>query len=81
MFDHASSAAGATASGTEDRVVAVWGLSRCEPASTRDKQRMAGFLRGVWSQTYPGYDRGHFFARTDSAEASWSDYVTFDPGQ
>lgn len=50
--------------GTEDRVVAVWGLSRSEPAGTRDKVRMAGFLQGVWSATYPGDDRGHFFAHT-----------------
>jgi hypothetical protein len=50
--------------GTEDRVVAVWGLSRPEPAGTRDKVRMAGFLGGVWSATYPGNDRGHFFAHT-----------------
>ena len=50
--------------GTEDRVVAVWGLSRVEPAGTRDKVRMAGFLGGVWSATYPGDDRGHFFAHT-----------------
>jgi hypothetical protein len=64
LFDHASAAAGSSPDGTEDRVVAVWGLSRSEPASTRDKQRMAGFLHGVWSDTYPGYDRGHFFAHT-----------------
>jgi hypothetical protein len=64
LFDHASFAAGASSHGTEDRVVAVWGLSRSEPAGTRDKQRMAGYLRDVWSDTYPGYDRGHFFAHT-----------------
>ena len=51
-------------SGTEDRVVAVWGLSRTEPASTRDKQRMKGYLEGVWSDAHPGRDRGHFFAHT-----------------
>jgi DNA/RNA non-specific endonuclease len=49
---------------TDDRVVAVWGLSRVEPASTRDTGRMAGFLGGVWSDNYPGRDRGHFFAHT-----------------
>ena len=49
---------------TEDRVVAVWGLSRAEPANTRDTGRMAGFLGGVWSDTYSGRDRGHFFAHT-----------------
>ncbi len=48
----------------EDRVVAVWGLSKAEPANTRDTSRMAGFLGGVWSATYPGRDRGHFFAHT-----------------
>jgi DNA/RNA non-specific endonuclease len=25
---------------------------------------MAGFLGGVWSDTHPGRDRGHFFAHT-----------------
>lgn len=50
--------------GTEDRVVGVWGLSREEPADTRDKVRMAGFLKGVWSSHYSGDDRGHFFAHT-----------------
>ncbi len=54
----------AKGSKTEDRVVAVWGLSRAEPAKTRDTGRMAGFLGGVWSATYPGRDRGHFFAHT-----------------
>lgn len=54
LFDH----------GAEDRVVAVWGVSRPEPAGTRDTSRMAGFLGGVWSDTYPGDDRGHFFAHT-----------------
>jgi hypothetical protein len=49
---------------TDDRVVAVWGLSKSEPAGTRDTSRMAGFLGGVWSSTYPGRDRGHFFAHT-----------------
>ena len=48
----------------EDRVVAVWGLSRAEPAESRDKSRMAGFLRGAWAGAYAGYDRGHFFAHT-----------------
>ena len=48
----------------EDRVVAVWGLSRAEPANTRDTGRMAGFLGSVWSATYAGRDRGHFFAHT-----------------
>jgi hypothetical protein len=61
LFDHAGSVQG---SRHEDRVVAVWGLSRREPASTRDKAHMAGFLHGVWSDTYPGDDRGHFFAHT-----------------
>ncbi|SDB71933.1 DNA/RNA non-specific endonuclease [Belnapia rosea] len=51
-------------SATDDRVVAVWGLSKAEPAGTRDTGRMAGFLNGVWSATYPGRDRGHFFAHT-----------------
>ena len=51
-------------SSVEDRVVAVWGLSKAEPANTRDTSRMAGFLGGVWSATYPGRDRGHFFAHT-----------------
>ena len=60
MFDYHSGAA----TGTEDRVVAVWGLSRKEAASTRDKARMSGFLKGVWSGAYPGRDRGHFFAHT-----------------
>ena len=60
MFDlHAS-----TTSKTEDRVVAVWGVSKAEPANTRDTARMAGFLNKVWSATYPGRDRGHFFAHT-----------------
>ncbi|MBL6077554.1 DNA/RNA non-specific endonuclease [Belnapia sp. T18] len=49
---------------TEDRVVAVWGISKSEPANTRDTSRMAGFLNGVWSPTYAGRDRGHFFAHT-----------------
>jgi len=49
----------------DDRVVAVWGVSRREAASTRDKARMAGFLGGGnWSASYPGRDRGHFFAHT-----------------
>lgn len=61
LFDHAGSAQG---SGQDDRVVAVWGLSRQEPASTRDRARMADYQRGVWSDTYPGDDRGHFFAHT-----------------
>ena len=60
MFDLHSRAS----SGTEDRVVAVWGLSRREPANTRDKERMKGYLRGAWSDAYPGRDRGHFFAHT-----------------
>ncbi len=66
MFDYASGAAGSnrTLTGTEDRVVAVWGLSRSEPANSRDKSRMAGYLRGIWSDAYPGDDRGHFFAHT-----------------
>ena len=51
-------------SGTHNRVVAVWGLSKAEPAETRDKSRMAGFLQGAWSLAYPGRDRGHFFAHT-----------------
>lgn len=52
-------------SAVDDRVVAVWGLSRSEPASTRDTARMAGYLGGgEWSRTYPGRDRGHFFAHT-----------------
>ena len=51
-------------SNIDDRVVAVWGLSKAEPASTRDTGRMAGFLGGVWSTAYPGRDRGHFFAHT-----------------
>lgn len=51
-------------SNIDDRVVAIWGTSRAEPANTRDKGRMAGFLGGVWSSTYPGRDRGHFFAHT-----------------
>jgi DNA/RNA non-specific endonuclease len=66
MFDHATGGgrgAGA-AHNAEDRVVAVWGLSRSEPASTRDKTRMAGYLRGVWSDAFPSDDRGHFFAHT-----------------
>ncbi len=50
--------------GDDDRVVAVWGLSRTEPADTRDRGRMGGFLKGVWSDAYPGRDRGHFFAHT-----------------
>lgn len=53
-----------TTSKTEDRVVAVWGVSRAEPANTRDTSRMAGYLKGVWSDAYPGRDRGHFFAHT-----------------
>ena len=48
----------------ESRVVAVWGLSKSEPANTRDTGRMAGFLNGVWSSFYSGRDRGHFFAHT-----------------
>jgi hypothetical protein len=51
-------------SATDDRVVAVWGVSRAEPANTRDTGRMAGFLSKVWSNNYPGRDRGHFFAHT-----------------
>ena len=46
----------------EDRVAAVWGTSRLEPAGTRDKSRMKGFLRGGWADTQD--DRGHFFAHT-----------------
>jgi hypothetical protein len=48
----------------DDRVIAVWGLSRQEPAATRDKSRMAGFIKDDWSKAYPGRDRGHFFAHT-----------------
>jgi hypothetical protein len=48
----------------DDRVVAVWGLSKAEPANTRDTGRMAGFLKRAWSDAYPGRDRGHFFAHT-----------------
>lgn len=51
-------------SARDDRVVAVWGVSRREPAGTRDRGRMGGYLSGVWSATYPGRDRGHFFAHT-----------------
>lgn len=54
----------ARGSSTDDRVVAVWGLSKPEPADTRDKGRMAGFLKGAWSTAYAGRDRGHFFAHT-----------------
>jgi hypothetical protein len=61
LFDHAASVQG---SRHDDRVVAVWGLSRREPACTREKARMADYMRGVWSNTYPGDDRGHFFAHT-----------------
>jgi hypothetical protein len=49
---------------TDDRVVGVWGLSRYEPGSTRDRSRMKGYLQGVWSDAYGGMDRGHFFAHT-----------------
>lgn len=49
---------------THDRVVAVWGTSRPEPARTRDTERMKGFLKGAWSGSYPERDRGHFFAHT-----------------
>lgn len=49
---------------THDRVVAVWGTSKQEPASTRPTERMKGFLKGVWSEAYPERDRGHFFAHT-----------------
>ena len=48
----------------EDRVVAVWGRSRGEPAPSRDKSRVSGFLRRVWSSRFPNSDRGHFFAHT-----------------
>ena len=48
----------------EDRVVAVWGRSGGEPASSRDKSRAGGFLRRVWSRRFPNNDRGHFFAHT-----------------
>jgi hypothetical protein len=70
MFDHASAAANRESvlmhpePYAEDRVVAVWGTSRHEPARTRDASRMKGFLKGVWSQRFSGTDRGHFFAHT-----------------
>ena len=64
LFDHASGGAEAGGSAVEDRVVAVWGVSRREPAASRDRSRMRGFLRGVWSAVYPGADRGHFLAHT-----------------
>jgi hypothetical protein len=67
MFDLAPTASGETTSQTDPRVVAVWGLSREEAASTRDKERMRGFLstpKRLWSSAYKGRDRGHFFAHT-----------------
>jgi len=64
LFDHASGGAEPDGSAVEDRVVAVWGISRREPAASRDHSRMQGFLRGVWSAVYPGADRGHFLAHT-----------------
>jgi len=71
MFDHTSGrsdsadiTSGDSAERTEDRVVAVWGTSRHEPARTRDASRMKGFLGGAWSRAYGGSDRGHFFAHT-----------------
>ena len=42
----------------EHRVVAVWGISRQEAAETRDKGRMAAFLRGVWKRRFDEDDRG-----------------------
>jgi hypothetical protein len=48
----------------EHRVVAVWGISRREAAATRDKARMAGFLKGAWKSRFGKDDRGHFFAHT-----------------
>ena len=55
-------------SAIDGRVVAAWGVSRAEPAATRDKGRMAGLLKGVWSALHPGRDRGHFFAHTMGGE-------------
>jgi DNA/RNA non-specific endonuclease len=70
MFDHTSGGSGDAAASVEptklqeDRVVAVWGTSRSEPARTRDTGRMKHFLGGVWSSHHENYDRGHFFAHT-----------------
>jgi hypothetical protein len=51
-------------SNIDGRLVAAWGLSRAEPANTRDTGRIAGLLSGIWSQRFPGRDRGHVFAHT-----------------
>jgi hypothetical protein len=48
----------------DNRVVAVWGVSRPENSGSRDKSRLGGLLRTQWSNQFPGYDRGHFFAHT-----------------
>jgi hypothetical protein len=71
MFDYASDQSNPRAESlgrptryAEDRVVAVWGKSRYEPAQTRDTSRMKGLLRGAWSQRFRESDRGHFFAHT-----------------
>lgn len=57
-----------TNSKTDSRVVAVWGMSGSEPASTRDSGRIAGLLKGFWSKKFPGRDRGHFMAHTMGGE-------------
>ena len=63
LFDHVSEAHGSNPP-ADDRVVAVWGVSQREYSKSRDRNRIQGFLRGIWSKAYPGADRGHFFART-----------------
>ncbi|MEJ0024969.1 MAG: hypothetical protein WDN01_02980 [Rhizomicrobium sp.] len=62
LFDQASASSGTSL--VEDRVVAAWGISRHVPAASRNRSRMHGFLRSVWSTVYPGADRGHFLAHT-----------------
>ena len=64
LFDHASAiGANVHRPTTDDRVAAVWGTSRSEPAATREKSRLKGFLKdAAWRER--GDDRGHFFAHT-----------------
>lgn len=66
LFDLISLASEKAGKKTEahDRVIACWGVTRREPGSTRDRNRIGGFLKGVWSAQYKGRDRGHLFAHT-----------------
>lgn len=68
LLDAARTFTGATRG--DDRVVAVWGRSRSDSGSKRDRARQAGLIPGpaTWSELAgtegkAGRDRGHFVAR------------------